>query len=231
MEVDFDDKKVKNGDILANGSKFDLLISWDHDKKKHYTLAIIDLDAPYPGEAESDYIHLLTINIPGDDLEKGKEIVNYQAPAPPKDSPPHEYKILIYQQPAKFNLEKVKRQTNLEDILPEDLLLVGELSFEVANTDQEQRFCTCILHVEARNHPSCVKGRRGRGKCYNPYAVCAAGVGTTSRNCTKFYKLEDLGEEELKAYARLYGVSYSDTDTNKIILEKIYKKKEQEGKS
>lgn len=203
MEVDFDDKRIRNNDVLDSKAKFDLTVSWDNDKKKLYTIILFDLD--------SSDIHFLTINIPGDSIEKGKNIIEYQSPNLIKDLSPKEYIIQLYEQPSKMELNNMNRKSDLDDFLPDNLILLHELVFKVANKDQEHRFCTCILHVEARNHPECKKG-----KCYNPYAVCAASVGTTAKNCSKYYKLEDLSSEELKAYSRLYGVKYEEKDNNKI---------------
>src|SRR6516165_6612428 len=123
MEVDFDDKRVRKGGVFDSNDKFDLTISWDNDKKKLYTLVFFDLDAPYPDESDIPYIHYLVINVPGDNIEKGKTVLEYKPTIPPKDSSPHEYIVQLYEQPTKINVGKVERRSNLDELLPSDLIL------------------------------------------------------------------------------------------------------------
>lgn len=56
-------------------------------------------------------------------------------------------------------------------------------------SDAEQRYCRCVLHVKAK------------GGAYNPYAVCAKSVGTTSRQCGASYDYKNIPGNELQAYA------------------------------
>lgn len=66
-------------------------------------------------------------------------------------------------------------------------------------------YCRCVLHVGARNTAECNGDRawfqvRGGKRCYNPFAVCTASVGTQSE-CTNYYDFDAFPDDELIAYA------------------------------
>lgn len=62
---------------------------------------IIDNDAPYPPPLDkySPFLHLLIVNIPGDNYPAGYVEMPYLAPNPPLDSPAHRYQVLVFRQP------------------------------------------------------------------------------------------------------------------------------------
>jgi cobalamin biosynthesis protein CobT len=82
----------------------------------------------------------------------------------------------------------------------------------------EEKFCRCILHVEEK------------GGAYNPYAVCAKSVGTTSRKCGENYNYRSIPLDELRAYLKSKGIRVSKNATRSEMLEKIKKWKAKEGK-
>jgi len=80
-------------------------------------------------------------------------------------------------------------------------------------TDPQQRYCRCVLHVAAQQSPSCLSEqawfatREGK-QCYNPYAVCAASVHTSS-HCSPSYAFDNIPTQELYAYALLRQKTWS----------------------
>lgn len=94
-------------------------------------------------------------------------------------------------------------------------------------TDQEQKYCRCIVHVAAEQPGACNLEKawfeeRDNRICYNPYAVCAHTVGTTTRNCSENYKFDNFPDDELVAYANLHKIKSPEPYDRNIMLEKIY---------
>jgi len=78
-------------------------------------------------------------------------------------------------------------------------------------TDRQRAYCRCIAHVAAKNPTSCYQGKSPEWKlgpksktCVNPYSVCAASVGTTSR-CYNYYDFRKVPQNEVSAIKRLHG--------------------------
>lgn len=59
-------------------------------------------------------------------------------------------------------------------------------------TEQQKKYCSCQLKVT------------DKGTAYNPYAVCAKSVGTTTRDCTNNYDFNKMPDNLLRAYLRLH---------------------------
>lgn len=94
-------------------------IRWPNDPNQLYTLAIIDNDAPYPPPLDqySPFLHLLIVNIPGDNYPQGYVEMPYLAPNPPLDSPAHRYRVLVYLQPVEEHGNRYGR-TETARVLP-----------------------------------------------------------------------------------------------------------------
>lgn len=78
---------------------------------------------------------------------------------------------------------------------PQRFLKRGQHDFFIENTnltDLQQKFCSCILKVEAR------------GTARNSYAVCAHSVGTTTRECTANYDFDKMPDYLIQSYASLH---------------------------
>lgn len=77
-------------------------------------------------------------------------------------------------------------------------------------TEREVSYCNCLLGVAGKQPSGCTPERAGRRiqgeTCYNPFAVCAKSVGTTSRKCNEYYDYDNLSDPELIAAASLIGV-------------------------
>lgn len=90
-------------------------------------------------------------------------------------------------------------------------------------SEKEEKFCSCVLKVAAKQKGACNTERawfetRDNKTCYNPYAICAKSVGTTSRKCGENYNFESLSDDELISYAQLHQ---KDKD-NKLVIPKPY---------
>lgn len=74
-------------------------VQWAIQPGQFYTLAFIDIDAPYPDHPTSaPFLHWLQMNVSTKN-PRGDVIVPYMPPQPPADSPPHQYDFVLFQQP------------------------------------------------------------------------------------------------------------------------------------
>lgn len=78
-------------------------MSWRAEDGAHYTLIMIDPDAP------SRRIHLLrevrhwlVMNIPGSSVENGDEVIGYRGVGAPRFTGLHRYIFFVYKQPNGF---------------------------------------------------------------------------------------------------------------------------------
>ncbi|XP_055304447.1 protein D2-like [Sitodiplosis mosellana] len=74
-------------------------VTWNAEEGAKYTLLFIDLDAPsrkYP--CIGAFRHWLVVNIPGNDVQKGEEVVTYRGSAPTMSSGYHRYVFLVFKQ-------------------------------------------------------------------------------------------------------------------------------------
>lgn len=74
-------------------------------------------------------------------------------------------------------------------------------------TIDKKKYCRCVMHVLPKNTKTCNKNRfpvKKKG-CYNPYAVCASKIKTSTgrQSCKYNFKDKDIKIEELKAYAHM----------------------------
>jgi phosphatidylethanolamine-binding protein (PEBP) family uncharacterized protein len=79
-------------------------------------------------------------------------------------------------------------------------------------SDAEKRFCSCVIESAVKMEPDCLKKRESYKyehghMCYNPYAVCAKSVGTSSRECPQNYNFNAMNDQEIEAFATLHNVS------------------------
>lgn len=191
----------------------------------YYTLIVYDPDVPYPHSPErKTHLHALIVNMPNGDTRQGNIIIPYQAPNPPRDSPPHRYYFCLYLQPSiidtvgysDFNLNTFLLNFGLQRVAEIILYahhtpaMEASISRSVIGssghegwfrddgklTDKEKSFCACVMKVAAK-----------QSGAYNPYAICAKSVGTTSRHCGENTNFENIPEAELIAYAKLHHLS------------------------
>lgn len=218
-----------------------------------YTLIMYDLDAPYPAprNVNSPYIHYLVANIKKT-VDDGDIILPYMAPSPPKDSPPHRYMVDIYDQKVEMSEPIKTRKLNLDNYVRQNgLTLADRAKFTVGTTvatagsvpfkdnklsEREEKFCSCVVKVAAKQLGACntekawFEERDGK-RCYNPYAVCASSVGTTSRECGQHYDFDKFSDDYLIAYAQLHkDLVIPDPYSRSAMLETIRQWKISKGK-
>ena len=106
-------------------------------------------------------------------------------------------------------------------------------------SDEEQKWCRCVLHVAANQTDECLKNvsanaykKFGGKTCYNVYSVCSGSVGTSSRSCGVNYEFKNIPDKELVAYSKIKNLvipnPYSRDKMIKIIMK--WKKTEEESK-
>ena len=105
-----------------------LTITWPWKSGILYTLLIWDEDAPYPQDPKnSPYLHYLVVDIPQNDIDKGKTLASYIPPNPPEDSAPHSYIIEVYAQPkllGKLEISKNRTRFNVKEFLNSNKLIM-----------------------------------------------------------------------------------------------------------
>lgn len=67
-------------------------------------------------------------------------------------------------------------------------------------SEKEQRYCSCVAKVKAKQTDECILHGKGKGCVNNIYAVCAKTVGTTSRKCSENYNFDAFSERQLHAH-------------------------------
>ena len=90
--------------------------------------------------------------------------------------------------------------------------------------EDKKKWCRCVLKVAGKQRGACNVDKawfetRDGQRCYNPYRVCAASVGTTYRKCSEHYDFENFSDEDLITYAQLHQNSKDGID---IIIPEPY---------
>ena len=72
-------------------------------------------------------------------------------------------------------------------------------------TEQQKKFCRCILHIAKANKSSCNRTKKWNNKikCYNPYSTCAKSVKTTTGGKPCNYNFKNLSKKEIITYIKL----------------------------
>lgn len=92
-------------------------------------------------------------------------------------------------------------------------------------TSPEKKYCSCVMDVAMKQEETCLKNREKWGSrgCYNPYAVCARSVGTTTRECGSSYDFQQFDDKKLRAYAVLNDIDIPEPYSHEKMLENIKK--------
>lgn len=224
-------------------------VSWDADQSLYYTLIIYDVDAPSPSNpSASPFLHALIVNIPGNKIEQGNQLIPYTMPNPPSGE--HRYVIALYRQSYKVPINTISKRENFDLInfvnnnqliLVENETLVADSKFKdfylysekelgsnpinsqvtfnskypliIPNSllsDREMAFCECVIDVGTKQPGKCNLEKawfeeRDEHVCYNPFAVCAKSVGTTSRNCKENFNSQQMTPAQLDVFNALFS--------------------------
>ncbi|XP_053203920.1 protein D2-like isoform X2 [Panonychus citri] len=80
------------------------LVNWPSEEGALYTLCMTDPDAPSRQNPKyREWHHWLVVNIPNNEVGKGKIISEYVGSGPPKGTGLHRYVFLVYKQPGQLN--------------------------------------------------------------------------------------------------------------------------------
>lgn len=101
VEVTYGDEKIVLGNFVnASQLKHEPTVAWKTEENTLYTLALINLDAPTKkNPVDSDYLHWLVGNIPGNDLSKGDVLAEYVGAFPEKDQGTQNMMFILNEQP------------------------------------------------------------------------------------------------------------------------------------
>ncbi|CAG0910012.1 unnamed protein product, partial [Darwinula stevensoni] len=118
--------EVKMGNVLTPTQVKDVpQVSWNADPHSYYTLAMTDPDAPSRQNPKfREWQHWMVVNIPGNDVSKGKVMSEYVGSGPPQGTGLHRYVFFVYKQPGTIS-PKEKHLTNTSGD--------GRASFKIAD--------------------------------------------------------------------------------------------------
>lgn len=100
--------EVKDGNELTPTQVKDQPeVNFKADKNSFYTLIMTDPDAPSRENPEfREILHWLVVNIPGNEVNKGKVITEYIGSGPPQGSGLHRYIFFVFKQPSVLNFDE-----------------------------------------------------------------------------------------------------------------------------
>ncbi|KJH40733.1 phosphatidylethanolamine-binding protein, partial [Dictyocaulus viviparus] len=95
-------KALFGNELLPSVTSSKPFLNWQSNPYSVYTVMMIDPDAPSRKNPKNrDFLHWLVVNIPGNDVNRGKEVVSYFGPKPPFGTGLHRYYLLAYKQSSK----------------------------------------------------------------------------------------------------------------------------------
>lgn len=93
-------------------------------------------------------------------------------------------------------------------------------------TDGEQKYCSCVIDVAAKEPSRCnlerayFEKRDGR-TCANPWAVCSKSVGHSNRNCSSNYNYDQMTDIQLEAFSNLHNIDVPSPYNRQYLLNAI----------
>ncbi|UJR16400.1 hypothetical protein I4U23_003303 [Adineta vaga] len=101
LVIEYNNKSFQDGDELKKSdtqTEPKVQINIDNDlNKPHLTLIMADPDAPQRGnERGGPWLHWIQAGFQGNQVTSGKTLADYQGPAPPSGTGPHQYIFLVY---------------------------------------------------------------------------------------------------------------------------------------
>lgn len=147
-------------------------------------------------------LQYLVINSNKQDINNGNIILGYTGVPYDGSYVAEVYEQLRYIDPKLVSLKTFNFQeflyTNGLRLIAQDILHASTCNrqedpkgFVTGNvlSEKQKNYCRCTLHVAQK------------GNVNNPYAVCAKSVGTTFRDCWKYYDFDKMPSAELRYYA------------------------------
>jgi len=255
IEFTLNGQEIKEGDRTQDdlfGS--DLNIFWDAAPGKYYTLLLIDSSkrrvyalvdnipgsnlsggqVKFPLTPEAETRRNLPVNVRVY-LQPGPQTFNvskYNRFNFNENAFAQEYDLQL-KDSLNFTLRRREITEEMKEsfMVPEDQKKGTEKQLSNERLD---KYCRCILDVSSKQTKSCLErkawGQEIEGKtCYNPYAVCAKSIGTSSGRspyCGQNYNYEALPDKLLVAYARLNKIEVPEPYNRQTVLKNIEKYKQ-----
>lgn len=92
MKLFLNKRLLAHSDCFKRDNINNLKISWNYDPEVFYAIVMIDIDSKY-----FEYVYMM-INIPGNDINKGYIVKNYDIKKLNKDDNPHRISVTIFKQ-------------------------------------------------------------------------------------------------------------------------------------
>ena len=134
MKILYNDSEIRNAIFLTpSETHVEPKIEYNAKPDALYTLIMHDPDA-FVG----NYLHWMVVNIHGNDINSGDQLLKYKGPAPPKGTGIHRYVFLLFEQAERINTHIDKRDMSMDKLyekLPGNLRLVSSAYFTSKNQD------------------------------------------------------------------------------------------------
>ena len=100
----------------------------------------------------------------------------------------------------------------------------GENIIRVDSTlsEQQQKYCRCVLKVAAKQPAECDLSKGRTGNCSNSYAICSSSTHGSNKQCGENYNFEGMDDIYLKAYAELSRVPIPSPYDRQTMINNIY---------
>jgi hypothetical protein len=128
------------------------VVKWGYEPESYYTLVMVDPDATLHDDIKSHCVlHWLVVNIPGDRIFEGEDIVQYTAPNPRMGANPHRFIFLLFKQICFNDFSKfMKHQSS-------DLRQRGVFNLRLFENTFELILVAVNFFYGERSVPSCIK--------------------------------------------------------------------------
>jgi hypothetical protein len=214
-QVTFGNTPITNGQMVGKDIvKEPVTLVWNSSPELKYAILMYDVSTTVP------YIHYLAVNIPGMEQIRGKTVIPYPPPHPPKGTT-HQYYVDLFVQSKPITIHEANRvKFDIPAFVQREQLrpLARSMFLVDPPSEQQAKFCRCVIDVQKK------------GSAYNPYAVCAKSVGTTYRHCSdEVYDFKTMPVQDLQAYAALHKLPMS--ENREQLLQSIVQMKAAEGKT
>lgn len=108
IKITYNNNEIARDGVILNAklTKNEPVVTYDIDPKEEetfYTLIMTDPDAPSRvNPTLREFVHWVVVNIPGNKVASGDEVLSYACPAPPYASGLHRYVFCLYRQKSKL---------------------------------------------------------------------------------------------------------------------------------
>jgi phosphatidylethanolamine-binding protein (PEBP) family uncharacterized protein len=109
MVASYGNLPIDGSELNVDRTQREPQISWPVDSAdKRYTIMMTDPDVPRGDGRKGEWLHWLVMNIPGNIITAGSQIIPYQGPTPPSGSGLHHYYVRVYSQDDRVEPSDIK---------------------------------------------------------------------------------------------------------------------------